>query len=313
MTLIVGHLNQLLSGYATKGATNKAAGFIADTVAPVVPVANQSDGYVVFGDEELRLDNAAYKGGAQVNRVSFTESDDSFKCKEFALESAIAWSKMQNADAAIRLEQRHATGLGAKLRLRRERAVATLLTGATFTNTAALAAADRWNVDTSNPVKKVREIIAAIRALSGLEPNTLAIGAETWDGLSLHPDITSRVAGLVAGTPATLEQAAAALGIDRVLVSSAIYNTALEGQTASYSPVWPKTACICYVDPSAGGDAEGLITPAQQFVWSGLFAPFSISTYEDETAMSHVLRCYDAVDVKAIAVNSLYRLTTVVD
>lgn len=313
MTLIVGHLNQLLSGYATKGASNKAAGYVADVLAPVVPVANQSDGYVVFGDEDLRLDNSHYKGGAQVNRVSFTESDDSYRCQEFALESPIPWSKMKNADAAIRLEQRHAAGLGAKLRLRREAAVATLLTGATFTNTAALAAADRWNVDTSNPVKKVREAIAIIRGLSGLEPNTLAIGAEIWDGLSLHPDITSRVAGLVAGTPATKEQAAAALGVDRVLVSSAVRNTALEGQTASYSPVWGKTACVCYVDPNAGGDVEGVITPAQQFVWSGLFAPFSISTYEDEQSMSHILRCYDAVDVKAIAVNSLYRFTTVVD
>lgn len=313
MTLIVGHLNQLLSSYATKAASNKSASYVADILAPPIPVENQSDSYVVFGSEELRLDDAKYKGGTLVNRVTFTESDDSFKCKEFALESAIPWSKMKNADGAINLERRHSTGLGAKLRLRREKAVADLLTGSTFTNTAALAAADRWNADTSNPVKKVAEAISAVRALTGLEPNTVAMGAQVWDALKLHPDMTSRVAGLVAGTPATLAQAAAALGVERVLVSSAVYNSAGEGAAAVYGPVWGKTAVVCYIDPSSGGDAEGLITPAQQFVWSGLFAPFSVTTYEQEETMSHVLRCYDAVDVKAIAVNSLYRYTTVVD
>ena len=50
----------------------------------------------------------------------------------------------------------------------------------------------------------------------------------------------------------------------------------------------------------------------QQFVWDGVAAPFSTFTYESNESRSHIVQCYDAVDAKAISVNSAYLLSTVV-
>jgi len=313
MTLINGHLNQLLSNYALGTATNSANAMIADIVAPPVRVPNQSDGYAIFDASDLRLDDSYYASRAQVNRVVSAESDSSFSCKEFALEEQIPWSKMKNADAIFKIERAKTAKLVNRMILRREKAVADILfaTG-TFDHTAALAAADRWDVDTSNPVAKVGAAITAVRALCGLEPNSVVIGAAVWDGLKLHPDITSRVAGLVTGTPATLAQAAAALGVDRVIVGKAIYNTAAEGAAASYSQVWGKFASVCFIDPSSAPGVEGVITPMQQFEWDGVAAPFSTFTYEEDSSRSHVVQVYDAVDTKAISVHSAYLYSTVV-
>ena len=245
MTIVNGHINAALTQFAAGTATNAASRFIGDIVAPQLTVSKQADSYYIFDAADLRIDKPYYSAGAQVARVTRSESEGTYSAKEYALEEALPWSKMANADAGLRYERRAVAGLVNKLMLRREKAVADVLfaTG-TFTNTAALAAADRWDVDTSNPVKKVSDVREIIRLLCGLDPNTVVMGAAVWAGLRNHPDITSRVAGLVAGTPATEAQAAAALGVDRILVGNAVYNSAAEGATASNANVWGKFASV---------------------------------------------------------------------
>jgi hypothetical protein len=308
VTIVNGHINAALSQFSAGTATNAQSRMIGQLVAPELTVDKQSDSYYIFDASDMKIDKPEYAGLAQVSRITRSESEGTYKAKEFALEEAIAWGKLANADAGLRIERRAAAGLVNKLLRRREKAVADVLfaTG-TFTNTAALAAADRWDADTSNPVKKVSDVREIIRLASGLDPNAVVMGAAVWAGLRNHPDITSRVAGLVAGTPATEAQAAAALGVDRVLVGSAVVNTA--GANAN---VWGKFASVCYIDPAAGRDVDGAIVPMQQFVWDGVAAPFSTFTYESQESRAHIVQCYDAVDAKAINVNSAYLLSTVV-
>jgi hypothetical protein len=313
-TLIKGHLNQLLTNFSAGTAKNLDQALIAEQVAPVVPVSNLSDSYVVFGEEDLRLEKSYYSELAQIARVSWTESASDFVCKEHALESQISWARMNNADAALRLERRHTVGLSRKLKLEREKAVADkLFNVTTFSGkTAALAAADRWDVDTSSPVTKVSTLKETIRLASGIEPNTLVLGGAAWASLRNHPDITSRVAGMVRDTPASTAQACLALGIDNILVGRAIYNSAIEGNTASHAAVWGKYALLCYIDPIAGGDTEGLITPAVTFVCDVAAAPFSTFTYEDQSSRSHIIQVYDCYTVETIALVAGYLLSTVV-
>lgn len=313
MTIVNGHINTALTNYSVGTAKNLGSQMIASIVAPEIRVGKQADSYYIFDAAGLRLDSQQYAAGAQVGRVVRGQSEGTYSCKEYAIEDSIPWARLANADAIIREEQRAAALLIQKLLLRREKAIADVLfaTG-TFTNTAALAAADRWDVDTSNPVTKVSDAKETIRALIGVEPNAVVMGAHVWAHLRNHPDITQRVAGLVAGTPASLEQAAAALGVDRVIVGRAVYNSVVEGGTASYTDVWGKFASVCFIDPAAANGVDGVITPMQSFIWDGVAAPFSTFTYEEEQSRSHVVQAYDAVDAKAIAVNSAYLYSTVV-
>ncbi len=313
-TLIKGHLNQLLTNYAVATAKNLDQSLIAQKVAPEVMVSNLSDAYAIFGEEDLIISNSKYSEQAAISRVKWVDSGDSYVCDEFALEADISWARMGNADAALRLERRRTIGLARKLKLQREKAVADdLFNVTTFSGkTAALAAADRWDVDTSNPVKKVSDAKETVRLACGIEPNTLVIGAPVWAGLRNHPDITSRVAGLVRDTPASESQAALALGVDKLVIGRAVYNSAIEGATVSHANLWGKYALLCYIDPIAGGDAEGVLTPATTFVCDVAGAPFSTYTYEDQSSRSHVIQCYDCYDVVNVATAAGYLYSTVV-
>lgn len=313
MTIVNGHINTALTNFSVGTAKNLRSQMIADIVSPEIRVSKQTDSYYIWDASDLRLDENAYAARAQVARVVRSESEGTYACKEVALEDQIPWARLENADAIIREEQRSTAMLINKLVLAREKGVASVLfaTG-TFTNTAALAAADRWDVDTSNPVNKVSDAKETIRALIGVEPNTVVMGAHVWAHLRNHPDITQRVAGLVAGTPASEQQAAAALGVDRILVGRAVYNAAVEGGTASYTDVWGKFASVCFIDPAADSGVEGVITPMQSFVWDGVAAPFSTFTYEEQQSRSHIVQVYAAADSKAISVNSAYLYSTVV-
>jgi len=313
MTIVQGHINTAMSSFAAGTAKNLKANMIGEIVAPPISVSQLSDAYLIYDAADLRLDAQNYTGGAQVNRVEWTESESSYRCLEYALEGKIPNIKLKNSDAAMRLQQRVTAGLVNKLLLGYEKRVADILfSGSTFTNTAALSGTDRWDTDTSNPVAKVADAKEAIRALIGIEPNTVVMGAAVWADLRLHADITSRVAGLVSGTPATEAQAATALGVDRVIVGRAIYNTAAEGATASYSDVWGKSVSVCYIDPASPTSAEGVITPMQTFVCEIDGSRYSVTEYDEKQTRSRILQCYDCTDEVAVAVNSAYLYTTVV-
>jgi hypothetical protein len=312
MTVINGHINQALTNFSV-GIVKKPSTLIATTVAPVVNVQNQSDSYFIWDAAALRIPSTVHAPRSLVSRIVRTESDDTYLCKEFAVEDQIPWARLANANAVIREEQRSTAVLVSELLLRREKAVADVMFGALFTHTAALAAADRWDVDTSFPCAKVNDAMETIRALIGVEPNAVVMGAHVWAHLRQHPDITQKIVGMVGGQPATEAQAATALGVDRIIVGRAMYVTSAEGITPLVkADIWGKFASVCYIDPAASSDIEGLITPMSSFVWSGVAAPFSTFTYEEEQSRSHVVQAYDCVDAKAISVDSAYLYSTVV-
>ena len=89
-----------------------------------MPVSEPSDSYLIWGEEDLDVDDAKFAGKSAIGRVDWTESLDSYLCKEYAREASIPWLRMKAADAALRLEQRYTSGLVNRLRLRRERQVA---------------------------------------------------------------------------------------------------------------------------------------------------------------------------------------------
>ncbi len=202
-----GHINQALTNYVAGVAKNLDQTFIADQVAPAQAVPNMSDSYWVMGDDALRDDGDIIGLTAEVPRVSFAWSDDAYSVKEFGLETVISKAKLANSDGGMNLLQTSAAGILRKIKLALEIRVAALYadTGV-FTNTSALADADKWDADTSDPVGQAMTAKETTRGKIGIDPNTLILGAHVAAHLSLHPAVTSRLAGLVAGTPATLAQ-----------------------------------------------------------------------------------------------------------
>jgi hypothetical protein len=301
-TLIKGHLNQLLTNFSVAQA--RQGGWIADQAAPPLPVTEYSDTYLIFGDEDFDLDDMRYAGKSHIARVDWSESLDSYKCKEYAEEAEIPWLEMRNPDAALRKEQRYASGLVRKARLRREVQVAGLYATTAFPDDKAAKAWD--DLDAAVPTADIKAGKDAIRDLIGLVPDTLIISGHVWSNLQMTSDITNRLAGLVAGTPASLAQAATALGLRQILVGTAVYKTG-----GALVPVWgDDQAILAWIDSDAGA-AEGAIQPVKQFVCDVAGAPFSTFTYEENQTRSHVVQVYDCVDAKVTAAAAAYIITGV--
>jgi hypothetical protein len=307
-----GHINQALTNYAAGIAKNMDGMFIADQVAPPITVPNMSDAYWVMGDDELRNDMDIIALGGDVPRVTFAESDDTYKCLEYGQETVLKKALLANSDSAVRYQQRRAAGLVTKVKLALEVRVAALFADAgTLTQTSALAAADRWDVDTSDPVGQAMTASETVRGSIGAVPNTLVLGPHAYAHIRLHSAVTSRLAGLVAGTAATDAQIASVFGVDRILVGRATKFTSVEGATKARGDVWSKIAVFCYIEPNPNGAVEGAIGPYQRFRYTGFMPEFG--TYEyDEGALKRILGVYACYDLKAIAANSAYLYTTVV-
>ena len=306
-----GHINQALTNYAAGVAKNLDQQFIADQVAPPIPVPSMSDAYWKMGDDSMRADGDIIGLTSDVPRVAFAWSDDAYSVKEYGYESVLSKAKLANADGGMGLLRTTSAGLVRKIKLELEiRVAARYADTGVFTNTSALDAANRWDNDTSDPVGQAQTALETQRGLIGVQPNTLIIGAHVYSHLRLHPAITSRLAGLVAGSPATDAQIAACLGVDRVIVGRAVKITSKEGATKTKADVWGKIAVFCYIDPSVDV-AQGNITPVQRFAYTGFMPEFG--TYEyDEGALKRVLGVYAAYDLKTVAADASYLYTTAV-
>ena len=305
-----GHINQALTNFVAGVAKNLDQTYIADVVAPSLSVPNMSDAYWVFGDDALRDDGDIIGLSGDVPTVSFAWSDDSYTCKEYGIETTIKKAILANADGGMAYQQTLLSGIMRKIKLALEiRVAARYADAAVFTNTSALADADKWDRDTSDPVGQIMSAKETIRGLIGAEPNTLTLGAHVHAHLRLHPAITSRLAGLVSGTPASDAQIAMVLGVDRVVVGRAVKITSKEGATKTKSDVWGKIASLAYIE--GVDNTQGTITPVQRFSYTGFMPEFG--TYEyDVSPMVRKLGVYAAYDLKTVAANAAYLYTTVV-
>ncbi|MCK5643549.1 MAG: hypothetical protein KAJ19_22300, partial [Gammaproteobacteria bacterium] len=124
----------------------------------------------------------------------------------------------------------------------------------------------QWDNVASTPIEDIHGEQGAVQKRTGKKPNTLAIGWEVWNHLRDHPDVLDRIKFTQTGIP-TADLLAALFDVDRVVVASAMQDTAVEGSTTvTNAYLVGKNALLCYVPAS-----PGLKTPSAgyQFVWVG--------------------------------------------
>lgn len=93
-----------------------------------------------------------------------------------------------------------------------------------------------WSDDTSTPISDVLVERKRMKKVGKRFPNTMIIGADVEDILLTHPDIIARVnAGQTPGSAAdpTLNDLAKFFKVQRVLIATAVRNSALENAAAS--------------------------------------------------------------------------------
>lgn len=273
------HIDRALTNLAVMYRNRE---FIADLAMPVVTVAKKSDKFFKFKPETMFNVAAVDMVGAESKpgRPAIAlDTPGTYSCIDRGLTDFISTDEEINADAPLSPRMDVTEILTNYLLLARELRVATVVFNSSNygANHQALSGTAQWDQSTSDPVANID---SALRAPL-VRPNTMVIGEEAYDALRSNPKLLQYVlsrAGTRSG-PVPMrpdeQMIADAFRLDRVVVGTAIYNTAAEGASASYSRVWGKSCALIRVEdrPSPRRTAT--------FGYSFRFGAMETSTFYD--------------------------------
>lgn len=265
------HVNVPLSNLARLYRPD-TAGFIADQVCPYIGVEFESNVYYVFDQGPFFATDVDDLVGdrEEPREVEYSHSTDQYTCQRRELAWSISDRERNNADSQLNLERNKQVGTLGRLLLKREARVALLArktsNGGGLTSGAA-ATADWGTAGTTTIEADILTGREAVRQLIGIEPNTIVIPVAVAAKMNKNSQIRDWLKYNVfqPGINPLSERfpllPSVFFGM-RVLVPNALQNTAVEGQTASYSDVWSTHVRLLYVTPG-----PALETPSAMYTF----------------------------------------------
>lgn len=240
--------------------------YIADKIFLPVSVDKQSDRYYVYGKDAFKVRDDRRAPGTEANEINWTLSLDTYFCDGHALRHAIPDEEVQNADSVFDLEADATELVTEGILLNKEIDAANkLLDPNNYDDGLVL----QMGVDTakwsdfanSNPILDITKAKEKIHKKAGLRPNTLIISETVYNVLKVHPVILKVFTYTQAVGVATLDQIKMALGVDNILVGSALK---MQGED-NLDYIWGNSAVLAYI-PSKPGKR----TPAigYTFLWN---------------------------------------------
>lgn len=242
-------------------------GFISRKMFPTVPVQFKSDQYYVFNRDDFNRTDATIRApGARSAQSGYRLSQDSYKAQVWAIAVPLDDQQQANADPGLDLSMAATKKVTMDLMIREE----VDWVSSFFTTSI-------WNADTtpavlwenvnSTPIEDIRARYYVMLSNTGLAPNKIAFGADTFKRLQDHPDILDRIKYTQRGI-VTADLIAAILDLETALVLRGVRNTAAEGAaTGTYGFIGGNNDALLVHSP----DSTGLMDPAagKTFNWSG--------------------------------------------
>lgn len=322
------HVDSMLTNISV-AFLQQATNFIARQVFPNVPVMKQSDRYFVYNRGDMNRDEAKKRAPGTESAGSGYRLDNTpnYFCDVWAFHKDVPAQIVSNSDAAHDPFDVAAAFTMQKLMIRHEAEFASTFMAAgvwdnSDTGVATSAGSGeviQWSDDVnSDPIGNIRDAKDTILEATGFEPNTLVLGKKVFSALVDHPDIVDRVkyASSTTENPATVNERtlAALFGLDRVMISKAVENTAAEGATEAGSFIVGKKALLCYATPTPGIMVP---TAGYNFSWQGFLNQtneFGIATkrFEMRELEAERVEAQMALDMKVIASEMGYFWNTIV-
>jgi hypothetical protein len=262
------HVDLDLTNFAIE-QMNRPSDFVADQIAPLAAVPDQSGKYVVFGEEALEDPGDVVRGPlAAPKELAMSLSRDSYACEDHAATQPYAREEEGAARGLYSPEQR-ATRLAMDrvIRLKRELDLIAKVTNAaeySASNKLALAGGDKWSDPiNSDPIGDILGLAKAVALGCGFAPNKIVFGWDVLQALKVHEDVKKRFVNVVGGA-ITLAQIAQVFEIPCFL-SSARKKAAGAGGAKSFA--W--TAGSIWIGYSAPSPSMEDPSFAKTFLWSG--------------------------------------------
>jgi hypothetical protein len=260
------HIDQLLSNFVQGYRPNDR---IWDKVAPVLPVAKQSDFYLVYSKgDALRRENARRAPGTEANIVTRSIGSGTYYALNYALKMGVTIEDDANADPMYRQEllEGNAQHLVDLLDLDIDARVGTLVTTVANVGSGA-GVSSAWSGATSNPIGNMNTAIDNVEDSTGKRPNIATMGLKAWRLLRRHADIRNLIFGTNngGGYPST-KQVADIFELDEINIGGTYENTANEAQADVIAPVWGGHVVLHRRGNTGPGQRDA--TAFQSFRWN---------------------------------------------
>lgn len=266
----------------------KQADLVGGALFPQVPVGLRAGKIITFGKEDFMLYNTRRAPGENTKRVQFGFASGQYSLEDHSLEGAVPIENYQEGMApekgfTVDHYKIAINKVSRIMALRLEKAQADLATTAGnygSSNKTTLSGTSQWSdfSGTSNPVSDVETGKEAVRAATGMRPNTLVMGAKVFAKVKQHPVVRDYIK-FTSREVATPEILAELFGVARVLVGDAIYAS----DAGVFSDVWGKAVVLAYTDLASLADMG---TPTYGYTYNLGGYPIVEQPYFDRNAKS---------------------------
>lgn len=223
-------------------------GYISESILPLVQVGQYTGKLAKYGDSHLRIERSITGGEGKYRRVSpITREQQSYSIEGHGLEGVVTKRDKKNLDRPYDAEKDEVLGLTAQIWLEKEKVLADSLgSTAVLTNNVTLTGTDQLSdYDNSDPIDVFNTAVNSIYDNSGIAPNFAAMDWKVARLLRYHPSMLDAL-GYKDNRPGGLtdQEIADAIGVQKIFIAQAVYNSAKEGQTDSLSAVWGKNIVL---------------------------------------------------------------------
>lgn len=253
----------------------KPHGFIADQIAPIVPVNKQSDGYYIWSQADaFRVDEDLRAPGTEANVITRSVTSATYFARNYALKDRIPFEDIENADAGFIFAKRSARTayIKNKLMLSMEKRVAFKCTSGSNVGSYSATASGWTDYTNADPIADINTALQNVEDSTGYRPNSIIFGRYAWRHFRENTNVLNRIYGSAgAGSPAriiSMENAKAIFEVDRVLIGGAYYSTADEGQAVSLAQLWNDNALVYYAPMSPAGPEQEEPSFMYSFRWN---------------------------------------------
>ena len=301
------HQNEALTQYA-QGFGQDATQFIGSKLAPPIEVDKKSDQYYIGDTSHMQMRDLSRRPGSGFAQIEWLLSEDGYICKSYGVEVTQPMEEVQNADAAVNVEQENVTLAVDALMLASE--YRTMLV-ATNTSTWAHAAAKggnsgstKWNafsagVSSGDPYFDIEAGKDTVVESCGQLPNTMWMNYNTWRAMFNNTFVKARVLNTEPGAMITPAILANLYDVEQVLIAKAKYDTSVpgSGEAPSFQYIWPDGVVgLSYIDNRIGPLLAKILAPMRTFVWTTMGGRFASRSYVDDRRASNVVQTVDYVD-----------------
>ena len=225
-------------------------GFIADMIAPIVPVAKQTGAYYSFSRaDRLRVDNAVRAPGTEARIVTETVGSGTYVCRNYALKRRIPIEDVENADPVLQagIIGGNVELVSGKLMTGWEQRVALQVTSTSNVGSSA-AVSSAWN-GAGAPLTDINAAIDNVHYAQGVMPNRVIFGVEAWKAFRRDSNVRNLIFGTNngGGYPNTAQvENLLDLPPGGVMVGGAFVNTGEEALAESLSTIWGDSVLVYY-------------------------------------------------------------------